>query len=716
VFLIYSVNIMNNRFAKQKSRSINNNPYGPKRTPNNLTRRRLFNANSNNTTNPSSCRSKLKYVAIVKILLVSVYLLFQSSSASTSTSTSIVAEVEDLSHLPAAVAGVVIDQTEEASSSSSLVKQDPPKSSEGIKSDIFSYEDTGTGGKSNNVDADTSGSETVKVKAKVVVEDDESAEDGEGEGDNKSAEAEAEEKHDSEEEPDKVEKAADSALSASATSSEGKLDKCSFRKYKPNRYYPVNETSESFLSDSEYIRGKLPFIINPRNDSDSDNKTGPTKICIDTSEWETVDDDHRPFSDGQNPSFVSLAHDAYNLHDDHHTPRIEKSTIQPLEEIYGSDEIDNMFLGLLLFGDSQCRWNMSAKVMEEYHFSPLLEAPQKRSMVLILNGSMEPVGQAVLQLELDKTWGEKRKRHNKKKKENGEGYERIIVELDDARLFFHNGKLHVLYRNGPSFGYDKQLQNPIHITKVGEDKFEAYIKSSETFSVCCGRNIAFISETPANKGSGGSGSDLLALTWIDPVTTNVVDHPMAAVDVDVTDTKRRLQEIIWPTSTSASTNENGRRRLGQKLKKSSIHGTNGYMSPLHSTSELLGIAHFHRPEHRDSSEFAKHGHHYTHAFFTLQIKTVGEGDDEKEKYILKRLSNEFAFMAPSSSDDNTADVIQFASGVDLVGSDKDGKLMISYGINDCEGAIIFLGMEQVQNFLIPVEDGDEVVNLMGRAI
>jgi hypothetical protein len=30
------------------------------------------------------------------------------------------------------------------------------------------------------------------------------------------------------------------------------------------------------------------------------------------------------------------------------------------------------------------------------------------------------------------------------------------VELDDARLFFHEGKLHVLYRNGPSFGYDSK--------------------------------------------------------------------------------------------------------------------------------------------------------------------------------------------------------------------------------------------------------------------
>ncbi len=85
-----------------------------------------------------------------------------------------------------------------------------------------------------------------------------------------------------------------------------------------------------------------------------------------------------------------------------------------------------------------------------------------------------------------------------------------------------------------------------------------------------------------------------------------------------------------------------------------------------------------------------------------------------KKYSLKRLSNEFVFMAPSSSDDNTADVIQFASGVDLLGSDKNGKLMISYGINDCEAVIVFIEMEKVQKLLLPVNDLEEVVNLMGK--
>lgn len=71
-------------------------------------------------------------------------------------------------------------------------------------------------------------------------------------------------------------------------------------------------------------------------------------------------------------------------------------------------------------------------------------------------------------------------------------------------------------------------------------------------------------------------------------------------------------------------------------------------------------------------------------------------------------------MSPSSDDDQTGDVIQFTSGLDLIGSDKDGKLLISYGINDCEAATFFIEMEEVQDLLIDVEEGHEVVSLMEK--
>ena len=59
-----------------------------------------------------------------------------------------------------------------------------------------------------------------------------------------------------------------------------------------------------------------------------------------------------------------------------------------------------------------------------------------------------------------------------------------------------------------------------------------------------------------------------------------------------------------------------------------------------------------------------------------------------------------------------ADVIQFASGLDLVGSDTDGRLLISYGINDCEAASLFVEMSYVQDLLQEVPDGNQVVHLM----
>lgn len=89
-------------------------------------------------------------------------------------------------------------------------------------------------------------------------------------------------------------------------------------------------------------------------------------------------------------------------------------------------------------------------------------------------------------------------------------------------------------------------------------------------------------------------------------------------------------------------------------------------------------------------------------------------DGNDKKFALKRISNEFVFMAPSSNNDKTGDVIQFASGIDIVGSDESGKLMISYGINDCEAAIVFVDMEKVHEILLPVGSGEEVVNLMKK--
>ncbi len=213
---------------------------------------------------------------------------------------------------------------------------------------------------------------------------------------------------------------------------------------------------------------------------------------------------------------------------------------------------------------------------------------------------------------------------------------------------------------------------------------------------------------------------------IDVDTSKLYSNSLESPTTDITAAadwnkleKRRLAEVGDETKYRSKgtydvddlTHNNFIRRKLSDKKKSNIHGTNGFLIPLENTSELLGIAHFHRPDKRDTSDYALHGHHYSHAFFTVARNKEG-------KYKLNRLSNEFVFrtMSPLSSPRGDADIIQFAAGLDLIGSDTDGKLLVSYGINDCEGAAFYLDMQEVQHLLQNVAEGQEVVDLMKKAL
>ena len=457
---------------------------------------------------------------------------------------------------------------------------------------------------------------------------------------------------------------------------------CEFRSYPSHRYYEVSKAlneQPSFLSEAKYIRGEKPIILNPPEREEAGEMTTPTKVCIDTSEWEDVPRDRYPFSDGQNPSIVSLS--VKQKAEGWAIRFFAANVLIPLCQTYGASNVENMFIGVMVAGNSQCAWRMEEDDLRQHHFSDLKEAPDRRTIVTILDEDMETVTQMTLMLEHDGPWGTKRNKGEAIPDKSGkEGvFERSVQYFDDPRFYFHRGHLYVLYRNGPKFGYENQVQNMVHLEKTVDNQgkiiLKAFVKASETFTICCGRNIAFISE---NGDPRDDYPSLKALTWIDPVTV---------IDVD----------------------PKGEDKQPAKKEKSNIHGTNGYMLPLHATNEYLGIAHFHRPEDRKESEYALHGHHYTHAFFTV-------GKDKKDAdFRLKRLSNEFLFraMSPSLHDENIdAETIQFSSGLDLIGSDIDGKLLISYGVNDCEGGTFFVDMEVVQKMLVEVQAGQEVNDLM----
>jgi hypothetical protein len=66
------------------------------------------------------------------------------------------------------------------------------------------------------------------------------------------------------------------------------------------------------------------------------------------------------------------------------------------------------------------------------------------------------------------------------------------------------------------FGYNDQVQNRLHFERSSQEGFVAYVKASETITVCCGRNMAFFTE-PAN--DTGSPESLKLLTWVDVSNT-----------------------------------------------------------------------------------------------------------------------------------------------------------------------------------------------------
>ena len=517
------------------------------------------------------------------------------------------------------------------------------------------------------------------------------------------------------------------------------IKKCSFRNYPSNRLYGLSkeESTPNFLTEAAYIRGIPPDIINP---IERDNtiilpgdgiknviqQSSPTKVCLDTSSWENrIDKDGKerlPFTDGHNPSIVSLSSNPYINSE---TPtsqrhsRLDPIHIKPIQSAFPTLSLDSLYLGVSIFGGGQCKFGFTPQQVDEYGYSLHEEPPGgKRAVINILNSHFNTIGQTTLLLEKDERYGTVKRRAIQPEK-TGDDYARIHQEFDDPRLFFHMGRVWVLYRNGPLFGYTDQIHNPIHFEEVkqGSDdiKFIAYVKASETVWIGGGRNIALISEEPiVKKGEVEwvSNPSLKALTWVDPVTVRD-DIDLRGVDAKLLGGQRRLLE-----ETAVISQEH--RRLGTKPNKSNIHGTNGYMVPLTSTGELLGIAHFHRPENRKESEYALHGHHYTHAFFTIARQVddkIKDTTTSRAPFKLKRLSNEFVFRSNSIPSGETeppidGDIIQFASGLDVIGGDTDGKLIISYGINDCEGAVFSMTMQKVQKMLIEVSPGQEVVDLM----
>jgi hypothetical protein len=462
---------------------------------------------------------------------------------------------------------------------------------------------------------------------------------------------------------------------------------CTFRKYPPHRYYKLQDKQElqpDFLIGAsawsvDYIYGQWPLLLQASHTGSDSSTSTQRKLCVDQSEWlpsSKNKSDELPFADGTNPSILSVEH----IH--RHQKQFGTTDADNVESQRESNWLAHYpaaaFVATVCMTNSQCRWKDSESQMQECNTSRQEKAATVRTLILILDADFAVLAQATVFLQRDAQWG---RRVKAAFDETGKPVE-VIKPLDDARLFLHAGRIWVSYREGLGFGWDAQVLNPIHFDVVGTTStassgstgaLRATLKASETENFCCGRNMALMENLQQPEM-------LQSLTWVDPVT--VIDVPTGG------QTKKPQEQQ--------------RRRLAGtqkkiKKKKSHIHGTNAFMVYLPDRNEFLGMGHFHRPTGRDPNDYARFGHHYTHTLFTVSAEPP---------FALKTLSQEFVLQSPHRPDD--AEIIQFASGLEIAGD----KLVIAYGVNDCEAGVMQIDWETLQGLLKPVEPGTQVLDYM----
>ena len=334
---------------------------------------------------------------------------------------------------------------------------------------------------------------------------------------------------------------------SNTTKQEKRISQCTLRTYPKRRYYGLSNHTKNTESMPHFLKN-TPYIHGKYPILLNKYNTN-TKVCINSTSWEKTDNKQK-FSDGQNPSIV-------------HVNKKDKIYNQLSKLVDEKVNEDIAFVAVVTIGDSQCNWKNTPDEIKHYNLSSYSTPPTIRTLFLLLNKYYETIYQSTLYLHASSNkWGNRR---------CSNGYS--IQQLDDARIFWYKEQLYVSYRNGKYFGYSSQVHNPIHVN--AQETQNIYINTEESVKLDGGRNFAMFE----------TNSELYALTWVDPVTV---------VKVNMDDIGEQLKP-------ARITN-----------KRSTIHGTNGMLVPVNidNEDELLGIAHFHRPEDRQTSDYGKNFANY----------------------------------------------------------------------------------------------------------
>mmetsp|Transcript_1446 Transcript_1446/g.3813 ORF Transcript_1446/g.3813 Transcript_1446/m.3813 type:complete len:347 (+) Transcript_1446:2028-3068(+) len=327
----------------------------------------------------------------------------------------------------------------------------------------------------------------------------------------------------------------------------------------------------------------------------------------------------------------------------------------------------------MVLGVGQCSWPR-AEIPQDIH---------ERTVIMALDEDFNVIGQDTLRLHMDQdSWGRTDRRVRA-------GDDDAAIKFDDAKLLMHHGRVFVTFRN-LAYPHKIQLLNPLALdiqpNGPGQVDLRARVEASKTVEVCCGGNIGFMSPP------GGDPDVIYALVWITPMQITKIHLSTGVSEVHL-DLPEDQQGATQP-----------------KAGDTAIHGTSGNLPYISETNEFIGLAHIHRPTNRKRSKYALHGHHYTHAYFAMaaDVLTVPKGQSWEGRL---RMGNEFTFPSlawaaalprPASAPAHAvedSEIIQYAGGLSLLHSlhsdEVSSRLLISYGVNDCESAIYSMSMEEV---------------------
>lgn len=449
---------------------------------------------------------------------------------------------------------------------------------------------------------------------------------------------------------------------------------CSFRNH--TRYYGLTDDDypPAFLRSAFYIHGKPPLLLPVSSTPAS------TKVCFhpDHSHLRLFIQNRstgrreslklkQPLMDGTNPTLVSLERLKRTL---------SSESFQPWQRLWGMFPRAAYLVSSTFKSANQCDYDLTRLKLakhgsKEYEVVDHQRPPGRHHR--------NEVDLMLVDANFGTLWQNTILSHSS------------TFSADDARLLVHDGSLYVTFKRYGDHGgkgavlYLAQLATKVtgdisSYTSVGSS---LQIYAAQEWAMCCGRNFMALPENEAASGGNRASGQLSFLTWPDPIWVQTVDTHVY-----------ENQDMPQPVPVSfENPTESSRNAIGKSAK---FHGTSGFLLEL-PNDEYLGVGHIHRERKwaKDHRVDARFGHHYTHAFFTMS---------SQPPYRLKRLSQEF--VLPSTTNVNEADVIQFASGLEWT---KDRRqIVLSYGVNDCEGAIVHVEWGTVDQLLVSVPEGSQV--------